>query len=175
MPRVLWPLRRHVPRVLAVLAVVTWTLTAVGVLSAAVLRDRYLADKVLPWNPRYALAMEAWRKLQDMHYPLKIGSDPVRKVGVVTIGNPAWGVLLDFLQSQTAIEKSERGTPLIKYKKGSGTTDSEAHSPPNRLVSYNGNRVYSDKSANSWRSTNCTSLQTNGGMAREPSELNGRL
>jgi hypothetical protein len=60
--------------------------------------------------------MEGFRTLQDMKYSVPSARDQSGKVqtanvGVLSIDDPSWGVLLDFIKSDTAIVKSERNEP----------------------------------------------------------------
>jgi hypothetical protein len=96
---------------LSVLSLLAAFLTGGGLIMAAALKNENLADKVLSWNPRYALAMEGWHILQDFKYPLQKTPDTTQNVGVLKITDPSWRVILDFTRSETAIRKSERNQP----------------------------------------------------------------
>jgi len=69
-----------------------------------------LTDYVLPWYPRYHLSQHALVELQDINYPLRLGTKQ-HLASVLGIDDPAWPVILKFVQSQTAILKSERTEP----------------------------------------------------------------
>lgn len=55
---------------LQVLAFLSWGLTGLGVLTAAALKTEYAANLLLSWNPRYHLAMDGLRTLEDFKYPI---------------------------------------------------------------------------------------------------------
>jgi hypothetical protein len=71
-----------------------------------------MAGGLLSICPRYQFAMDAWNRLQDMEYPVPSDSPThFTNIGVLPIDAPSWAVLLDFVQSETAIRKSERNQP----------------------------------------------------------------
>jgi hypothetical protein len=46
-----------------------------------------------------------------MKYPVKSGETKTMDVGVLSIEDPSWHVMLEFIQSETAIRKSDRNEP----------------------------------------------------------------
>lgn len=102
---------------LSLLSIIAASLTGAGLLAAASLKNDRLADKILSIYPRYALASEGFQKLQNMDMPIRekdpaTGKDRVTTVGVLSIDEPPWRTLLDFIRSETAIRKSERNEPV---------------------------------------------------------------
>jgi hypothetical protein len=101
---------------LTVLSVFAALLTGLGLITAAAVRNDNLAAKILPFYPRYLLAMDGFHTLQDMKYPAQNGKDAngnpqFINVAVLSIDDPPWSVMLDFIQSETAVRKSERNEP----------------------------------------------------------------
>ncbi len=101
---------------LSVLSVTAAFLTGLGLIVAAAITNDNLAAKLLPYYPRYLRAMHGFDTLQDMKYPAMSGRDLSGKpqfidVAVLSIDDPGWHVLLDFIQSEIAIRKSERNAP----------------------------------------------------------------
>jgi hypothetical protein len=98
--------------VLSTLTVLAALCTFGGIIAALATKNDTLATKLLSVYPRYVLAMDAMQALQDMKFPIREGAATVN-VGVVSIDEPSWNVLLDFVKSETAIRKSERTEALI--------------------------------------------------------------
>jgi hypothetical protein len=99
---------------LLVLSVVATALTGAGLLLAAALKNDNLADRLLAWNPNYALAMAGLHTLEDIKYPLKLTPDRTQNVSVLAVTDPAWPVLLAFTLSEAAVRKSERNRPPLQ-------------------------------------------------------------
>lgn len=85
-------------------------LTGVGLLTAASLKNDRLANTLLNHYPRHSLAMDGFRVLQGFSQTVREGDKDV-PVGVLSITDPPWPALLTFVQSETAIRKSERNEP----------------------------------------------------------------
>jgi len=98
---------RFVTNILPIVAAVA---TAAGLLLAAAVKNSSLTDYVLPWYPRYRLSQHALAELQDMKYSIQTGTEQ-QPVSVLDIDDPAWPLLLKFVQSEIAIRKSERTEP----------------------------------------------------------------
>jgi hypothetical protein len=96
--------------VLFALLLAAYISTSIGLIMAAALKTNSLSDILLSYNPRYSRAMDGFRTLQDLKYPLQIGTNPFQ-VSILSVDEPAWGVLLNFVRSETAIRKSERNEP----------------------------------------------------------------
>lgn len=95
---------------LSALALTASFLTGAGLFLSAALKNNKTADFILSHYPRYSLAMKGFNALQDFKYPTA-PPDPPLNVGLVSIDDKEWGVLLDFIQSEVAIRKSERNEP----------------------------------------------------------------
>ena len=93
------------------LGLLTSFLAGIGLIASAALKTDGLADQMLALNPHYALAMKGAQILEDRKYPMQVSSDVTQNVGVLTITDPAWNVILNFMKSETAIRKSERNLP----------------------------------------------------------------
>jgi hypothetical protein len=101
---------------LSFLSIVAAFLTGLGLIVAAAMTNDNLATKLLPFYPRYSLAMQGFAILQDIKYPALSGKDSNGKpqftnIAVLSVDDPAWAVMLDFIRSETAIRKSERNQP----------------------------------------------------------------
>ena len=104
-------LSRRLSIALRILSVIAFSFTGLALIMSAELQTEPLASTLLSWNPRYSVAMEALRTLQDRKYPLAVAPHTTEKVGIIKITDPGWGVMLDFVQSNIAIRKSERNLP----------------------------------------------------------------
>jgi hypothetical protein len=99
--------------VLSTLTIIAALLRFGGIVAALATKNDTVATKLLPYYPRYLLAADAMRTLQDMNLPIREGN-VTTMVAVVSIDEPNWGVLLDFIKSETATRKSERTEALIQ-------------------------------------------------------------
>jgi hypothetical protein len=98
--------------VLSTLTVIAALLTFSGIVAALATKNDALASKLLPYYPRYLLSSAAMHALEEMSLPLREGN-VTTNLGIVSIDEPAWPVLLAFIESETAIRKSERTEALI--------------------------------------------------------------
>jgi hypothetical protein len=105
----------NISRALFALSVTAWVLTALGLLLDVGLRYDNVSDALLSYYPKYALAMRGFHILEDMKYPAPNGPNQTIKVGVLSIEDPSWPIMLSFLQTETAFLKSERNdtAPLL--------------------------------------------------------------
>ena len=74
------------------------------------LKNQNFTDWILlkwPSSP-YLLAMDGLKTLQDIKYPYVIVNQKF-DIGILSIDQPSWQVMLDFLQSDIAFRKSDRG------------------------------------------------------------------
>ena len=101
-------LLRFVLKVLPLLAAIS---TALGILLTASTYKPRLANYILALYPRYRLAEEGRVLLETRKHSLKESSGKEILVSVLDIDHPSWPVVLDFVQSQIAIRKSERNEP----------------------------------------------------------------
>jgi hypothetical protein len=118
---------------LSTLSFLTFSLTGIGLITAAALKTNNLATYLLAFNPRYTLAMNGLKALQDMRYSVPAGENDKHEkvfanVGVVSIDDPEWSVMLEFVRSETAIRKSERNEPATLQAPPSPPT--QPSSPP---------------------------------------------
>ncbi len=95
----------------SVLPVLAFFLTVAGLVLRGVTYEPRLAQHVLLRYSRYQQAERALQILQERKYPMKDSREVGFQVGVLDITDPAWSVMLDFLQSEIAIRKSERNEP----------------------------------------------------------------
>ena len=92
-------------------------LTGGSLILAAALKTETLASEILAYDPRYMLASAGVETLRDMHYPLsridpKTNKTSTVNIGILNIDNPSWPVTLEFVRSEIAIRKSQRGVPI---------------------------------------------------------------
>lgn len=92
------------------LSVMAVCLTAIGLLAAAAVKSEPFDEMLLSYYPRYAAAIDDVRTLQEFKNSAREADKDV-PVGVVSITDPAWPVLLAFIQSEVAIRKSARSEP----------------------------------------------------------------
>jgi len=115
---------------LSVLSIASAFLTGAGLILAACLENSNLADLALSYYPRYTLAQQGFRTLQDFKYPLQDSTGTIN-VAVLSINEPGWFAILDFIQSETAIRKSERNeAPLPISQRQPGSPSGDATQPP---------------------------------------------
>ncbi len=105
---------------LSLLSVVVGTLTFLGLMTAAALKTDPLATRFLAFYPRYTQAMEGVKILEEMDFSVPSGGTDekgqplISKVGILSIDEPQWPVMFDFIQSEIAIRKSERNDPSVR-------------------------------------------------------------
>ena len=111
--------RRFVNRTISGLTILTYVLTLCGLLLTAGLKLDSVSSKILPYYPRYKLAMKAIEIFADDPQPLmKDGEIFNGKDGkpiyitVLGIDHPSWPVILDFMKSEIAIRKSDINDPV---------------------------------------------------------------
>lgn len=80
------------------------------ILSAATYESR-MAEYILPLYPPYQVAQQGLKALEDRKHTAQGAGGVDISVGVLDIDHPAWTVILDFVQSEIAIRKSERNEP----------------------------------------------------------------
>ncbi len=71
-----------------------------------------LRDRVLPFYPRGAHALEALSSFKKLDEQIMVDNKP-RAVSVLKIDDPSWRVIFDFIQSEIAIQKSSRDDRLL--------------------------------------------------------------
>jgi hypothetical protein len=112
--RVALSLLRYLVKVLPALAAMA---TGFGILLGASTYEPHIGRYMLSIYPRYRLAQEGLAILQDRRYPLQSqdANDKSGKeilAGVIDIDDASWPVILEFVQSEIAIRKSERNEPV---------------------------------------------------------------
>jgi hypothetical protein len=118
--------------VLSALTLLAALLTFSGIVAALSTKNEILATKMLSVYPRNLLAMEAFRALQDMKYPIVSGPSTTTNIAVVSIDDPSWGVLIDFIRSEPAVRKSERTEALVPQPAAQvSPPPPQAQAPPN--------------------------------------------
>jgi hypothetical protein len=123
--------RRLSRAVLVGLWVLSAFLAGAGLIIAAAIKTDAFADRLLSWNPRYSQAVEGLQILETPKFPLPMDANVTQNVGVLTITDRSWGVILDFMKSETAIRKSERNLPTYPAPTlGSGAPDTKPATPP---------------------------------------------
>lgn len=119
---------------LRILEVTALTLTVLGALLAVGLKNDNLATQLLSIYPRYSLAMNGFSVFQRMEERLpqkdESGKEAILNVGVVSIDEPQWSVFWDFVQSETAIRKSERNEPTPPQQLGVASPNPPQSSSP---------------------------------------------
>jgi hypothetical protein len=137
LPRLGLRLPRPVVKIgLRILTATTLTLTVLGALVAVGLRNDNVASQLLSIYPRYFLAMEGFTVFQKMEDRIlqtdpQSGKETFTNIGVISIDEPQWPVFWDFIQSETAIRKSERNEPIPPEPLGSAQpTTSRLTTPP---------------------------------------------
>ncbi len=113
--------KKLVSLTLLVLSILAGLLTTVGVLLDSGLKIDSVSATILARYPRYTLAMKGLRTLQDMKYPTLEDVIPpdekqqeekrTENVGLLTVNDPGFSVLVGFLQSDIATRSSERDDP----------------------------------------------------------------
>jgi hypothetical protein len=137
---------RLVKIALSVLTLLPPFLTGAGLLLAAAVKTDTLADFILTHDPRYSVAMRGLDTLQDMKYSFPPPENSI-KAGIISIDDPEWGVMLAFIESETAIRKSERNEPSAPNAMAAPPTsqNSAAPAPPvpaaNSLPDINFDRI----------------------------------
>jgi hypothetical protein len=76
--------------VLSTLTIIAALLRFGGIVAALATKNDTVATKLLPYYPRYLLAADAMRALQDMNLPIREGN-VTTMVAVVSIDEPNWG------------------------------------------------------------------------------------
>jgi hypothetical protein len=94
-----------------ILPVIAFLLAVVSIALSAATYEPRLAGYILPLYPPYESAQEAVKILEDRKYSVPKDGGATISVGVLEIDHPSWPVMLDFLQSEIAIRKSERNEP----------------------------------------------------------------
>lgn len=95
----------------SLLPVITFFLSVGSLVLSGAAYEGRLAEYVLPLYPRYQQGQEGLRILQDRKYPARGDGGAEMLVGILDIDHPSWRVMLDFIQSEIAIRKSERNEP----------------------------------------------------------------
>jgi hypothetical protein len=130
--RVGFALLRFAVRVLPLLA---GAFTAFGVFLGASTYEPRLTKYMLAHYPRYRAAQDGLVLLQDLKYSLKETSGKEVPAAVVDIDHASWPAILEFVQSEIAIRKSERnesGAPLssLSTPEGSPERSTPVELPP---------------------------------------------
>lgn len=105
---------------ISIFAIFSVIIVLFGLILAACLKIERVSSKILPLYPRYNLAMEAIKILQDDPQPIKRGNDLIKHkdsdqavmATVLSIDHPSWPVILDFIKSEIAFRKSDRNEPV---------------------------------------------------------------
>lgn len=79
-------------------------------MTAAAIKTNSLSDRFLLYYPRYQLALAGFETLRKLNQPTLDAGKEIQ-VGVLSITDASWPILVQFLQSETATRKSGRGDP----------------------------------------------------------------
>jgi hypothetical protein len=116
-----------------VLPVLAGFFTAFGILLSASTYEPRLAKHMLALCPRHRLAQEALALLENLQDMVKDRNGKEVRVSVLGIDHPSWGIMLDFVQSEIAIRKSERNEPAPASFSSPAGAGSPENSPPAEL------------------------------------------
>ena len=142
--------KKMVKGIFKIVTVLTTVIALFGLILAACLKIETTASRILPYYPRYDLALEGINILEDSPQVIK-KEDEIIKDGnndreimatALSIDHPSWTVMLDFLKSDIAFRKSDRNQTIEE------TLSIENHSDANendtnkkRLTKINYDRI----------------------------------
>jgi len=117
-------------------------ITLFGLILAACLKIEKVSTKILPLFPRYILAMQAIKILENDPQPMKKGDDLIKHkdsdqpvmATVLSIDDPSWPVMLDFIKSEIAFRKSDRNEPIEEYLSSEGQPSDNSNTPHKILL-----------------------------------------
>lgn len=123
-------------KALTILAVI---IALFGLMLAACLKIEGVASRTLSLYPRYSLALEGIKILEDNPEVMKDengimthpGTDQEIRATILTINHPSWSVMLDFIKSEIAFRKSDRNRTVEE------TLSIENHSDANESTTHN--------------------------------------
>jgi len=123
--------KKLVSWIMRILLVLATVITLFGLILAGCLKIERVSSVILPLFPRYSLALDGIKTLKQDPHPMKQGNviinsaktDKAIMATVLTIDNPSWQVILDFIKSEIAFRKSDRNQPIEEISRAEGQSD----------------------------------------------------
>jgi len=88
--------------------VVSGLIGLIGVCLSVAMKEKSVADFILSEYPRYKHALAGYSSLRNMTTQIPDSGQGVINIGIISIGDDGFSEILDFLQSEVAIRKSDR-------------------------------------------------------------------
>jgi len=112
--------KKMVNGIVKTLIVLANVIVLFGLMLAACLKIEGVASRTLSLYPRYSLALDGIKILEDNPQAMKKGNEIIKSadndqeimVTVLGIDNPSWSVMLDFIKSEIAFRKSDRNQTI---------------------------------------------------------------